>query len=71
VRHKRREGEVWRYHDGERVRIRADFSGYWFRADSQGRYARWTGPYTTEEVAFQAAVRFIQTGFTGEVNGGN
>lgn len=67
---KKREGEVWRYHDNERVRIREDASGFWFRCDHQGRYAHWTGPYTNEEEAFGAAVRLIQTGFAGRLDDG-
>lgn len=61
---------MWRYHDSERVRIREDASGFWFRADHQGRYAPWTGPYTTEDAAFVAAAMLIDTGFAGEVKGG-
>jgi hypothetical protein len=64
-------GEVWRWVEKERVRLREDPSGWWWKADIQGRYARWTGPYTTEEVAYHAAERLILTGFAGEVNGGD
>lgn len=71
MRIKRREGEVWRYHDSERIRLRVDESGWWFRCDHQGRYASWTGPYTNEEAAFKAAVQLINTGLTGEVKGGD